>query len=124
MAKYDGTSNTKLSSTNHSPPSDDGEQNLQPGTWRTKGPRDGEPLERITKDGHTFKWDPTGNNGTEFWDFVKPGYDISSNSKSACITFQPTSGSKTAVIPDDSPKKKANKMLALTTTRRMLPLSP
>ena len=34
----------------------------QPRPWRTRKPKDGEPFEKITKGGHTFKWDPVGNN--------------------------------------------------------------
>ena len=30
----------------------------KPRPWRTKGPKDGESLEKISKGGHTFKWVP------------------------------------------------------------------
>ena len=65
LAKYEGSSSKTPKSTNWTktaPPPVDGDTNFQPQPWRTKGPKDGEPLERITKGGHTFKWDPTGNN--------------------------------------------------------------
>ena len=48
-----------------------GQTKYQPQPWRTKPPKDGDPLEKVTKGGHTFKWNPDGNNGTGFWEYVK-----------------------------------------------------
>ena len=70
---------------------DSGEQTkYQPRPWRTKAPKDGAPLEKVTKGGHTFKWDPVGNNGTGFWDFVKSG-DNSAVSLSVGSSLKPES---------------------------------
>ena len=64
----------KRSTSRNATNDDSGEQTkYQPRPWRTKAPKDGAPLEKVTKGGHTFKWDPVGNNGTGFWDFVKSG---------------------------------------------------
>ena len=62
-------------STNQNVTSDDSGEQLkyQPRPWQTRAPKDGAPLEKVTKGGHTFKWDPVGNNGTGFWYFIKSG---------------------------------------------------
>ena len=54
---------------------------FQPRPWRLTGPKDGESFERVTKGGHTFKWNPVENHGTGIWDFVKAGKDGSSDKK-------------------------------------------
>ncbi len=86
----------------------------QPRPWRTRAPNDGAPLEKVTKGGHTFKWDPSGNNGTGFWDFVKTG-DIS--------VYPPTVGTSpkpTSEINQNVPaQKKAKKTISLTKTQKM-----
>ena len=41
-----------------------------PPPWRSKGPKDDEPLEKVFKGGHTFKWNPLVNDGAGLWRFV------------------------------------------------------
>ena len=62
----------------------------QPRPWRTKAPKDGDPFEKITQTGHTFKWDPVGSNGTDFWDFVKSG-DVPVDSQPVDTSPKPAS---------------------------------
>ena len=76
---------------------------------RIRGPKYGEPFERISKGGHIFKWNPAGDNGTGFWDFVKTGDDKSGDAKPADTTSKPSSDTNISSIPEDSPKKKARK---------------
>ena len=82
-----------------------GEQTkYQPRPWRTKAPKDGAPLEKITKGGHTFKWDPAGNNGTGFWDFVKSG-DIPVDSLPVGTSPKPESENSQTVPAQKKAKK-------------------
>ena len=91
----DATDNTKKPTSS----SGDGKKS-GPRPWRLKGPKAGEPLERVTKGGHSFKWDPVGNNGTGIWQFVKPGKDDSSDEKR-----KPSTNVEPSTATEPSPKK-------------------
>ena len=79
----------------------------QPRPWRTKLLKDGTPLEKVTRGGHTFKWDPAGNNGTGFWEYVK-SKDGSEDSSPKDTEPQPVSDDNTTVPS----KKKAKKTVS------------
>ena len=111
LAKYDNKdsiSKKRPSPSTENGPSDDGKIKYQPRPWRTKAPKDGEPFEKITKGGHTFKWDPVGNNGTGFWEFVKSGDNTSGVSLSVGTTPKP----KGNILPNVSPQKKTKKTVS------------
>ena len=64
----DNKQSANRNATNRNATNDDlGEQTrYQPRPWRTRAPKDGAPLEKVTRGGRTSKWDPVGNNGTGF----------------------------------------------------------
>ena len=97
MAKLE---NKKEKDTRKSEPRSNNEDTkYKPRPWRTKPPKDGEPTEKVSKGGHTFKWNPSGNDGTGFWDFVKP---VESASKETTKT----SSTSAKVLEVPSPEKK------------------
>ena len=85
----------------------DEQPKYQPRPWRTKPPKDGDPLERVTKGGHIFKWNSVGNNCTGFWEYVK-SEENSANPLPVGTKPMPASGDSQNV----SVKKKAKKTVS------------
>ena len=88
---------------------DDDDKFKGPRPWRRKGPKDGESDERVTKGGHKFKWNPTGNEGTGIWEYVKPNGKKSSDNNADNESSSASSTTTSETDVDSSTNKKPKK---------------
>ena len=72
-----------------------------------KGLKDGEYLEKVSKGGHTFRWDPLVNDGTGFWEFVQ-----ATNGTKPAATDSTSRASENVSTSGEYTKKKAKKTVA------------